>query len=61
MFVNKNSYGVHYEHKCSICGNNIRYSFNNLYVTNELIPKTGWKIKLYYKCDKCGHLEKISS
>lgn len=60
MFVNATSYGVCYEHKCSMCGNNIKYTINNLAVTNELIPKIGWKIILYYKCDKCGHLEKIS-
>ena len=60
MFVNHNSYGVHYEHKCSICDNNIRYSFNNLSVTNELEAGVGWKVLLWYKCDKCGHIEKIS-
>lgn len=60
MFVNQNSYGVLYEHKCSRCGNNIRYSFNNLSVTNEFVTGVGWKMLLWYKCDKCNHMEKIS-
>lgn len=60
MFINQSSYCVKYEHKCSGCGNNIIYSFNNLLVTNELEVGVGWKILLWHKCNNCGHLEKIS-